>query len=507
MKNLINQGFKWYLSHNYKRIERYMQEPHRVQDQWLKQFLQTNRHTEIGKIFDFKSIKTYEDFATRIPIRDYEHFKPFIERMMHGEKDVLWSGVVRWFSKSSGTTSDKSKFIPVTSQNLKQCHIRGTWDAMSIMYENNPNSLCFQEKTVLMGGSTVNFDPFPKTRIGDVSGIIMQHSPYLTRPFMSPDFDTLIMPNFEEKIERMATLLPKENLVMFCGVPTWSVVLFKRILELTGKNNLLEVWPQFEAYMHGGVSFAPYREQFKQFIPKEKFAYQEIYNASEGFFAIQDNHKDDDMLLLLDNGIFYEFLPVSEWDKEYPKAIPLHEVQPFVNYALVITTNAGLWRYTPGDTVMFTSTSPYKIKITGRTKQYVNAFGEEVMVSNTDKALAETCALFSASVSEYTVAPIYFGEKGKGGHEWIVEFEKPPHDIELFNDVLDANLQRANSDYEAKRFKGLALDRLILRIVPRGTFYNWLKSKNRIGGQTKVPRLANDRKYVDEILNFSATTI
>jgi GH3 auxin-responsive promoter len=503
MKRLINKGFKWYLSHHYKHIEAYMREPHRIQEQWLKQFITANKATEIGKIYDFKSIKNYQDFARRLPIKDYEYFKPFIERMMYGERDVLWNGQTRWFSKSSGTTNDKSKFIPVTPQNLRQCHIRGTWDAMSIMYQNNPDSLCFSEKTVLMGGSVQPFAPFPQSQIGDVSAIMMQHFPEVGKPFMTPDFDTLIMPNFEEKLERMAHILPKENLVMLGGVPTWTVVLIRRILEITGKNNLLEVWPDLEAYMHGGVSFAPYREQFKKFIPKENFAYQEIYNASEGFFAIQDEHKADDMLLLLDNGIFYEFLPVGEWEKEDPQAIPLHEVQEGVNYALVITTNSGLWRYLPGDTVCFTSTAPYKIKITGRTKQFVNAFGEEVMVSNTDKALAEACFSMEAAVSEYTVAPVYFEENGKGRHEWIVEFDRPPHDIALFNTVLDENLQRVNSDYEAKRHRNLALDCLLLRIVPKGTFYKWLKSKGKIGGQNKVPRLANHRGYVEDILKFT----
>jgi GH3 auxin-responsive promoter len=507
MKRLINSGFKWYLAHHYKHIEAYMREPHRVQAQWLQHFISNNKHTEYGKIFGFESIKKYEDFAARLPIRDYEHFKPFIERMMLGEKDILWSGAIRWFSKSSGTTSDKSKYIPVTSENLKKCHIRGTWDAMSILYANHPDSLCFSEKTVLMGGSVTRFEPYPKTKIGDVSAIMMQHFPYAGRPFVTPDFDTLLMSNFEEKLERMAHILPKENLVMFGGVPTWTVVLIKRILELTGKNNLLEVWPNLEAYMHGGVSFEPYREQFKRFIPKENFNYQEIYNASEGFFGIQSDPSQSDMLLLLDNGIYYEFLPMSEWEKENPTAIPLWEVQEGVNYALVITTNSGLWRYLPGDTVMFTSTSPYKIKITGRTKQFINAFGEEVMVANTDKALSETCHAFDAAVAEYTVAPIYFHEEGdgKGGHEWIIEFEKPPHNIDAFNDLLDVNLQRINSDYEAKRYKSMALNRLKMSIVPSGTFYNWLKSKQRIGGQSKVPRLANDRKYVDDILKFATT--
>jgi hypothetical protein len=353
-----------------------------------------------------------------------------------------------------------------------------------------------------MGGSHYAYEPFPQSRIGDVSAIMIEHMPSIARPFFTPDFETALLPNFEEKLNRLVELLPKERLVMLGGVPTWTVVLFNRILEHTGKNNLLEIWPDLEAYVHGGVSFSPYREQFKRFIPREDFIYQEIYNASEGFFAIQNDSNEDGMLLLVDNGVYYEFVPFEEWDSEFPRTIGLADVEKGKHYAIVITTNSGLWRYMPGDTVMFTSTMPYKIKVTGRTKQFVNAFGEEVMVSNTDKALAETCKFLNVEVAEYTVAPIYFNGKGKGGHEWLIEFDRQPADIEQFKNVLDQNLQRVNSDYEAKRHKNLALDRLCARILPRGTFHLWLRSKGKFGGQNKVPRLANHRQYVDDILLF-----
>lgn len=501
MRSLVNLIVKNYLSYHYKRVERIMERPHEAQAEWFSHLISTNRHIQFGKEHGFRSIRRYEDFAKQIPVRDYEGHKPYIERMMMGERDVLWSGQVRWFAKSSGTTSDKSKYIPVTAQNLKKGHIRSSWDSMSIFYHHNPDSQAFKERTILMGGSLSKFEPFPQTTIGDVSAVMMHHMPYVGRPFVAPDLGTAMLPNFEAKLERMAEILPKENLVMLGGVPTWTVVLIRKILEHTGKSNLLEVWPNLEGYLHGGVSFAPYREQFKEFIPSDKFTYQEIYNASEGFIAVQHDYDCDDMLLLLDNGIYFEFLPYSEWDKEYPTATPLEDVKIGENYAVVITTNAGLWRYMLGDTIVFTSTSPYKIKISGRTKQFINVFGEEVMVSNTDKALSMTCEVFGVKVEDYSIAPIFFGENGtKGGHEWIIEFENQIPDKEQFTELLDANLRRINSDYDAKRFKNMAMERLKLNIVPRGSFYNWLKAKGKLGGQYKVPRLSNKRDYIEEIL-------
>jgi hypothetical protein len=503
IRNIVNSIVKNYLTYHYKRVERIMEQPHALQADWLTHLITTNRYIKFGKEHGFRDIRNYETFARQVPIRDYEGHKPYIERMMLGEKDVLWSGQVKFFAKSSGTTSDKSKFIPISSQNLKKGHIRSSWDSMSIFYHHHPNSQAFKDRTILMGGSLSKYEPFPQTTVGDVSAIMMHHIPIIGRPFVAPDLGTAMLPNFEEKLERMADLLPKENLVLLGGVPTWTVVLIRKILERTGKSNLLEVWPQLEGYLHGGVSFEPYREQFKQFIPNDNFIYQEIYNASEGFLAIQNDYSTKDMLLLLDNGIFFEFMPMSEWDKEYPLAIPLEQVKLGEHYAVVITTNAGLWRYMLGDTVVFTSTNPYKIQISGRTKQYINAFGEEVMVANTDKALSMTCKLLNTIVADYSVAPIYFGGTEKGGHEWAIEFEKPPQDIDLFANILDDNLRKINSDYDAKRFKNMAMERLKLHQMPQGTFYNWLKMKGKIGGQYKVPRLSNHRKYLDEILSMA----
>ncbi len=504
MRKWINRSMRWYLAQRYKGIAKYMKHPHRFQRALLTQIIQATKHTEWGKQYQFHKIKSLSDFSQQLPITDYEQLKPYIQRMMMGEKDVLWSGQVKWFSKSSGTTSDKSKFIPVTNQNLKRCHIKGTWDTMSIIYHQLPYATQFEHKTLLMGGSWEHYKPYPKTRYGDVSAIMIHHMPAVAHPFFTPDFETALLPDFEYKIEKMAQIVSQEkDMVMIGGVPTWTVVLFRKILEVTGKKNILEVWPNLQVYTHGGVSFTPYREQFKEFLPSDEIKYFEIYNASEGFFGIQHHPDDDDMLLLLNNGIYYEFLPAGEWHKDHPQAIPLEEVELGINYALVITTNAGLWRYVPGDTVQFTSKYPYKIKITGRTNQFVNAFGEEVMVSNTDKALAETCQSLNSIVADYTVAPIYFNTTKKGGHQWLIEFEKTPANLALFNQLLDQNLQKINSDYEAKRYKDMALEQLKITVLPPKTFQKWLRSKGKYGGQHKVPRLSNSRKYVDDILGFS----
>lgn len=502
MRKLANKAFYQYLRFRMRHIRRYMAHPHEVQKEWLERLLLAGRDTEWGRKYDFKSIRSHRQFAHRIPIQDYESLKPFIQRMMYGEKDILWNGRIRYFAKSSGTTGDKSKFIPVSSQNLRHCHRGGSWDTTVLFYNQRPDAELYRRKSILMGGSLGRFESFPKTFIGDVSAVMISQMPFFVRPFVTPDLETALMPDFEKKIERMAEICSREDVTMLGGVPTWTVVLFHRILELTGKSNMLEVWPNLQAYIHGGVSFTPYREVFRQLLPSDQISYQEIYNASEGYFAIQNDFTTNDMLLLLDNGVYYEFLPTEEWHKEHPKAIPLEAVETGKNYAIVISTNAGLWRYTPGDTVTFTSVLPYKIKITGRTRQFVNTFGEEVIVENTDRALAETCAATGASVLEYTVAPVYFKNSGKGSHEWLIEFQKEPPDLQQFTKLLDKNLQQINSDYEAKRYRNLALEPLQLQPLPPGTFHKWLKTKGRYGGQSKVPRLSNERKYVEDVLTF-----
>jgi hypothetical protein len=498
----INDFLRIYLNRRFRRMERFMGHPEESQAEVLRRLLEEAQGTEWGRRHGFADLCTTDDFRDRVPVSDYEAFKPLIHRMMLGERDVLWPGRIQWFSKSSGTTSDKSKFIPVSEANLRECHLRGGHDAMAMWYHGNPGTRLFAGgKGIVMGGSHAPFAEYPSTTVGDISAVMLRHMPFYARYFHTPDLSTALMSEWEAKIERMARTAVHENITNISGVPTWTLVLFRRILEITGKSHLLEVFPSFELYLHGGVSFRPYREQFAHFLPDPAVQYREVYNASEGFFAAQSEAGDEGMLLLLDNGVYYEFLPLEELGRENPRALSIGEVETDRNYAVVISTNAGLWRYLLGDTVRFTSLRPYKVAITGRTKHFINAFGEEVMVENTDRALSKTCLEFGASVREYTVAPIYMGESGKGGHEWLVEFESAPADPERFADVLDKNLQAVNSDYEAKRYKDMALRRLVLRPVPTDTFLDWLKKKGRIGGQTKVPRLSNDRKILEEILS------
>ncbi len=504
MKHLLNSlVMKPYLAWRMRRINDYMRHPERYQEYWFRQILNSCRHTQIGKKYRFSEIKTYEQYRERLPLIEYEQTKDAIARMMHGEKDVLCPGTVRWYSKSSGTTSDKSKFIPVPYRNLFRCHIRGSWDSVALLYHNKPDMEIFKGKNLLLPGSFEHLPEHPETRFGDVSAVLTHHMPRVGRWFYVPDFETALQKNFEEKIVKTASIVSKRSdIVMFGGVPTWLIVLFRMVLEQTGKQNLLEVWPNLQAYMHGGVGFSPYRETFRELIPSEKFVYQEIYNASEGYFGAQWDLRQEGILLFMDNGMFFEFIPMEDWEKENPRSLTISEVEVGKNYAILITTNSGLYRYAPGDTVVFLSKEPPAIKISGRTRQYINAFGEEVMVGDTDKALSQTCEAMQTIVAEYTAAPIYFASGKKGGHQWVIEFEKPPSNLAEFNKLLDLNLQKVNSDYEAKRFKNIALNQLKLDSVPSGTFHAWLKAKGKLGSQSKVPRLANHRKYVEEILQF-----
>ncbi|MCC6463074.1 MAG: GH3 auxin-responsive promoter family protein [Saprospiraceae bacterium] len=505
MKWLVNATVKQYLRLRMQRIERYMYQPEATQERWFFKLLDSARHTEFGRRYQFESIRSIDDYTRRVPVHDYESLKGDIARMMRGERDVLWAGEVNWYSKSSGTTSDKSKYIPVPRTNLVHGHIAGSWDSVALLYHHKPDLEIFRRRNLIMPGSFERLADYPKTRVGDVSSILTYHMPAIGRMFYTPDFDTALMPSFEEKIKRIAELVSRtDDVVMFGGVPTWILVLFRLILEKTGKQNMLEVWPHLQAYMHGGVGFEPYRQTFRELIPSDSFVYQEIYNASEGYFGAQCDMDRDDMLLLADNGVFYEFIPFEEWDKEHPRTVLLSDVELGKDYAVLISSNNGLWRYLPGDTVVFTRRYPFCFRISGRTKQFINAFGEEVMVGDTDKALAETCRQLGVLVSEYTAAPLYFAnERSKGGHEWVVEFEKAPSDLERFNRMLDETLQRINSDYEAKRYRGLALDQLRLHPVPPGTFQRWMKARGKFGSQNKVPRLANHRQFVEEVLLFA----
>jgi hypothetical protein len=498
----LNKIVSLYLKTRVSRLENIKRNPHFHQKTILLKHLDVHRKTEIGQAFDFRKIKSPEEFRRRVPIHSYEDIHPSIERMMKGERDVLAKGRVNWYAKSSGTTSARSKFIPVTDDYFYGNIIKSSWDTMAVVYNNRPSAEIFSKKSLVMGGSLESYSGRAGTMIGDVSAIMIERMPTIGRPFYTPDFETALLSDWEEKIDKIISQCVKDDVVLFGGVPTWNLVLFEKILEVTGKNQISEIWPNIRTYLHGGVGFEPYKDQFDKLLGIEDFEYYEVYNASEGFFAVQDIKGADDMLLLLDNGIYYEFIPSSEWNKNQPDTITLEEVEPGKNYAIVITNAGGLWRYTPGDTITFSSTNPYRIKVTGRTKHFINVFGEEVMVGNTDKALALTCSEIPAVVKEYTVGPVHLKRNKKGGHLWVIEFEREPEDRAAFERKLDINLRKINSDYDAKRHKDLALSSLKIKVVPKGTFLKWMRSKGKMGGQNKVPRLHNSRQYLEQLLEY-----
>ncbi len=497
---IINSLFTWFIRKRIHQIELFIKYPHEVQEEWFENLIHTARETEWGRKYDFRSISSYEEYTKRVPINDYQSMKPYIDRLRKGESNILWPTEVKWFAKSSGTTEDKSKFIPVTSEALEECHFKGGKDLLSLYCNNNPDTLIFNGKVLGMGGSYRHDNEFADTYHGDVSAILMENLPFWIQLIRTPDLSVALMDEWEEKLYQMAMITKDEDVTNITGVPSWTLVLINKILDITGKKNIGDVWPNLELFIHGGVSFSPYREQFKRLCPPTMH-YLETYNASEGFFGIQDRMDANDMLLMLDYGIFYEFLPAAEAGNLQAKAIPLWEVEPDVNYAMIITTNAGLWRYLIGDTVVFTSTDPFRIRITGRTKNFINAFGEELIIENAEKALAIACEKTGAIVAEYTAAPVYLSEDQKAAHEWAIEFEKEPNDMAYFVEMLDNALKSVNSDYEAKRYHNLMLQLPIVHAMSHGTFYNWLKSKNKLGGQHKVPRLSNERKILDEILS------
>lgn len=507
MKVVFNKLMGMYLAAKSRSLRSAITHPHERQRKWFRYLMSRARGTEFGKEHGLRHARTPADFAKQVPVQDYESLRDGIHRMMMGQENVLWPGRVKWYAKSSGTTSDRSKFIPVTRENFQRCHAKGTWDTLTSLYDMLPDASVFYRKNLIMGGSLSKYDANPETRYGDVSAIMIHNLPWYAKPFLSPDMETALLYDWEEKITRMAAQCSKEDIGMFGGVPTWTIVLFRRILELTGKNNMLEIWPNAQVYMHGGVGFRPYERTFREFFPSDDFIYQEVYNASEGFFATQDVRGSDDMLLLIDNGMYFEFIPEGEWSSEHPRAIPLHEVETGVDYALVISTNSGLWRYTPGDTITFTNTDPYRIRVTGRTQQYINAFGEEVMIDNVEKAIAMASDRHSARVAEFTVGPLYLDGSQRGAHEWFIEFANAPADLQVFRRTLDSALQEVNSDYAAKRSADLALELLHLKVVPTGTFTKWMAHRGKLGGQNKIPRVSNDRRYIDDLVRFLGRTV
>lgn len=477
--------------------------PAELQQDTFQKLITKAEGTEWGKKFNYKAVSTVSDFKKGVPIQTYEEVKPFIDRLRQGEQNLLWPGEIKWFAKSSGTTNDKSKFIPVSKESMEECHFRGGRDVLAIYCQNNPETNLFMGKGLTLGGSHKIDNYHNQSYYGDLSAILIENLPFWTEFIRTPSQEVALLDKFEEKLEHIAEESIQVNVTSIAGVPSWNLVMLKHILEHTGKKNILEVWPDLELFIHGGVSFSPYREQFKKIIPSEKMNYLETYNASEGFFAIQDDPYGQDLLLMLDYGIFYEFMPMDQLGSHNPVTLTIDQVEKDVNYALIISTNSGLWRYLIGDTIKFTSLYPHKIIITGRTKHFINVFGEEVMVDNSDKALRIACDKTGTEISEYTAAPVYMNDQHQGAHEWLIEFISPPADLDYFTTLLDHALMSINSDYEAKRYRNLTLDKPVVHSAAPGTFYRWFQEKGKLGGQNKVPRLSNERIYLEELLEIN----
>lgn len=498
---IINSVASWFLKKRIHQIELFLKYPNEVQEELLIQLLRTAEHTQFGKQHGFESINCYKTFSERIPIATYETLEPLISKSRLGESDIFWPTPIKWFAKSSGTTNAKSKFIPVSNEALENCHYKASKDLLSLYLNNNENSQMFTGKSLRLGGSKELYEQ-NNTFFGDLSAILIENMPLWAEFSSTPSNKVSLMTNWDAKIAAIVAETRNENVTSFAGVPSWMLVLLNKMLEETSCENLLEIWPNVEVYFHGGVSFDPYREQYKKILPNIGFQYYEIYNASEGFFAIQDRNNSSDLLLMLDYGIFYEFIKMDTYDSEIREVVTLADVQINVNYAIVITTNAGLWRYQVGDTVRFTSTNPYRIRVTGRTKHHINVFGEELIIENADAAIAKACLITHSEVVDYTVAPIFMEGKSKGAHEWIIEFRKPPLNQNQFNDVLDQTLQEHNSDYEAKRYNNMTLNPPKINVARKDLFHEWLKNQDKLGGQNKIPRLSNQRIYADQLLEL-----
>lgn len=485
-------------------LQNWINYPVTAQRNVLQDLVTQAQYTEFGRKYLFSSLFTVKDFKNCVPIHEYDDIKPYILRMMNGEENVLWNTPINWFAKSSGTTSEKSKFIPISEETLKETHFKGSKDVLTNYYKNFPESDLLTGKSLVVGGSHQVHSINEEIQYGDLSAVLMQNTPFWGHWIRTPELSIALLDEWECKIDQLAKNTINENVTSLAGVPTWTIVLIKRILEISGKKTLKEVWPNLELYIHGGVSFTPYREQLQKLVGGP-INYLEMYNASEGFFAAQNMPEDDGMLLFADHGIFYEFMPVEEYGNARAKTFGLKQVELNKNYALVISTNGGLWRYLVGDTIQFTSLRPFKIKVTGRLKHYMNAFGEEVIVDNTDKAIAIAAGKTNAIVSDYTAAPIFFTELENGAHEWLIEFDKEPDDIKEFTFQLDSALKSVNSDYESKRYRDIALRMPIVHVLKPGTFRGWLKRKGKLGGQHKVPRLSNERTLIEQILGLAVT--
>lgn len=503
--SILSPAIKGIIKLRQSAIDNFVLNPIDTQKQVFNHLIGSAQFTEYGKMHNFEHINSIQEFKQAVPLNDYDSLKPFIEKILNGEQNILWNEPINWFAKSSGTTSDKSKFIPISKSTLDDTHFKAGKDVLALHVRQFPQSNIMSGKCLTIGGShqinQLNADSY----FGDLSAVMLQNMPMMGNVMRAPELEVALMDEWEAKIEAIIYSVFNDNITYIAGVPTWVLVLIKRMLEISGESDLHKIWPNLELYIHGGVSFTPYRQQFKEVIPTANMRYMETYNASEGFFAAQDDLNEEGMLLFLNHGIFFEFLPMSELGKEEPQTLQLREVEIGENYALVITTNAGLWRYMVGDTVQFTSLAPYRIKVSGRVKSFINAFGEEVIVDNSDNAIMAACNATGATVTDYTAAPVYMTSEGNGAHEWIIEFGKQPENIDAFVEKLDSSLQTINSDYEAKRHKDIALRMPIVHQMPPGGFNNWLKSKGKLGGQHKIPRLNNDRKILEDILTFMQT--
>lgn len=497
-KALFNSVVNWFIKQRIDTIENFMKHPIETQNGVLFAQLFQAEGTEYGKIHGFSSISSIEDFQNQVPIVTYEDFEPYIEKARRGEKDIIWPGSIKHFAKSSGTTNAKSKFIPISDNSLEDCHFKAGKDLISIYANNHPDNQLFLNKNLKLGGSAERYQEF-NTRYGDLSAILIENLPFWVDMTTVPSRKVSLMTEWEAKLEAIIAEVKTQDVGSLTGVPSWMLVLLQRILKETGNESISELWPNLEVFFHGGISFKPYRAQYQQIIGKQ-INYYETYNASEGFFAIQDRFGSEEMLLMLDYGIFYEFIPMEELGKENAKPLTLAQVELGKNYALVITTNGGLWRYLIGDTIKFTSLNPFRIQISGRTKHYINAFGEELMIENVESALVKACEATGAQVKEFSGAPIYMNEQGSGAHEWMIEFTSEPSDMELFIDRFDETLKSLNSDYEAKRYKDMTLKRPVVHRARPQLFYDWMSGRGKLGGQNKVPRLSNDREYIDPLL-------
>jgi len=499
---LVNSVASWVLKKRFHQIDLFLKYPHEVQNELLMNLLIISKDTEIGTTYDFKSIRNYREFSQRVPVSTYEDYQNLIERSRKGEHNIFWPKPIKWFAKSSGTTSAKSKFIPVSTDSLEDCHYAASKDLLCMYLNNNEDSTLFNGKNLRLGGSKKLYEE-NGTIFGDLSAILIHNMPFWAEFSSTPSNKVSLMSDWEYKMQAIVNETINENVTSLAGVPSWMLVLLNNVLETSGSKTILDVWPNLEVYFHGGVSFLPYVDQFKAIIPSKSVKYYEIYNASEGFFAIQDRNHSDELLLMLDYGIFYEFIPMNTYGTATEKVIPLSEVEKGKNYAIIVTTNAGLWRYKIGDTVKFTSTFPYRIKITGRTKHFINVFGEELIIENTDKAIKIVTKKTKTEIIDYTVAPIFMKGKSKGAHQWIIEFKTPPKDLHYFIELLDNSLKALNSDYEAKRYNNITLNMPKVDVAQEGLFHKWMKKNNKLGGQHKVPRLSNSRQFLEELLEMN----